>query len=173
MPARRPKCSNTEPAHANCSFRAFASRSSPSDVNCSANCAAITAIAGTVEMALTLRLFGRWQWVASETQFLHHFPPNQMLLNYSFSIFRSYFLIPSPLRIDHRNRPSDADSQTLTSGSITWPIRPGDVQLLHPLLDILPRLLARLLIDTIRADTNKEVTAELAHPKLLGHSVRR
>src|SRR5207249_11119265 len=64
-------------------------------------------------------------------------------------------------------------SQTLTLGSITRTIRPGDVELLHPLLDIFPNLLARLRIDTIRADADKQMTPELAHPKLRGHSGRR
>jgi len=65
-----------------------------------------------------------------------------MFLDDSLGVLGRYILIPRAFWINHRNRPSRADPQTTTLGAIARAIGAGNIQLLHPLFDIFPGLLA-------------------------------
>jgi hypothetical protein len=119
-----------------------------------------------------LRVFGRRQWVGSEAEFGDNFATNEVFLNDPLGVFGGYLLVPGSFGVDDGDGAAGADAEAVALGSITGAVGAGDVELLHALFDVIPRLLARLGVDAIGAGADKEVAAELAHSKLGSHSGR-
>src|SRR5581483_5044963 len=115
----------------------------------------------------------RSQRVPGETEVLDDLATDQVLLNDSLDILRGDILVPRPFRIDDTNGPGSADPQALALGAVAWPVRPGEVQLLEPLLEILPGFLSGLGIDAIGPEADEQVSRQLPYAEFRRHHRRR
>ena len=68
----------------------------------------------------------------------------------------------APSGIHDADRAVGADAQALALRAVARTVGAGDVELLHPPLEVLPRRVAGFEIDAIRAEANEEVTRQLA-----------
>src|SRR5438552_72212 len=92
-----------------------------------------------------------------------------MFLNDPLGVGWRHVAVPRPFRVDDRDGPLNTDAQTLAFGAIAGSIGPRDVELLHALLDVFPRLIAGFRVTAIGAQTNEQMPLQLANAKLLGH----
>jgi hypothetical protein len=106
-----------------------------------------------------------WQRISGEAEILDDAPADQVLLDDTLGVFRCDISIPRPLRIHDADRPARADAQALTLRPIKRAIRPGDVQCLHPPLQVEPGSLAVLQICAIRAQANEEMACQTPDAK--------
>src|SRR5687768_2739403 len=89
-----------------------------------------------------------------------------MPLNDDLQILRRTIPIPNPLRINHRNRPSRADPQTIRLGAQHPTRNIAQLQFRQTSLEEFPRFLLPLRRRTAAADTQKDVTLDRAQTKL-------
>src|SRR5437660_1649742 len=89
-----------------------------------------------------------------------------MLGNDSLGVLRRDVAIPCPLWIHDAYRPVNANPQAIALGAVAGAIRAGDVQLLHPLLNVFPSLLALLRRGAVGPKADKQMALELTDAKL-------
>ena len=94
-------------------------------------------------------------------------------LDNPLGILRCDILVPRPVRVDDTNWPGGADPKALALGAVARPVRPREVQLLEPLLEIIPGLLSRLRIDAVGPKADEQVSRQLPDAELRRHHRRR
>ena len=100
--------------------------------------------------------------IPGETEIRHDFAADEVLLNDSLGVLRRHVAVPRALRIHHADGASRADSEALALRAEAWAVRTGDVQLLHPLLQIAPRPVPFVRVRAVRTETDEQVPRQLA-----------
>src|SRR5262249_15444998 len=129
--------------------------------------------ARTVDHTLRFLAARQRQRVARETQIVHHVAVDEVLLDDALGVLGRDLLVPRPFGIDERDRPLVADPQAAHPRAVARTVLAGDVQFLHPLLDVVPRLLAIVLVDAVGTETHEEMPGELADAKRGRRFLRR
>src|SRR5688572_2243445 len=96
-----------------------------------------------------------------------------MLLNDPLGVLRRDVAVPRPLRIHDADGTGRTDPQAVALRAEDRPFRAGKVQLLQPLLEVVPRVLADVGADAVRPDADEQVSRQLADAELRRHHVRR
>src|SRR5262245_43709077 len=95
-----------------------------------------------------------------------------MLLNDALRVGGRDVPVPRAFGIDDRNRTARANSEALDLRAVRRTVRTGDVQLLHPVLDVRPGLFALLRSAAIGSAAHEHMTHYLADAKCLSGRFR-
>ena len=110
----------------------------------------------------------REQRIAREAQVLDDAPTDQVFLDNALGVLGRDIAIPRPFRVNDADGPPRADPEALALGPIEGSVGPGNVQFLHPALQIHPRSLAVLQIGAIRPETDEQMTRQPADAEQRG-----
>ena len=102
------------------------------------------------------------QRVTRKAEVFHHTPTDEVFLNDALRVRGRHVPVPRAFGVHHDNRSLVADSKTETLRSVARAVGSADVQLFHPALHVVPALFAGSGIDAVGADTDEQVTAQLA-----------
>src|SRR4030095_16616915 len=102
------------------------------------------------------------QRVPREAEILDDAAADEMFLDDPFRVLRGHVAIPRPLGVDDGGRALRADAQAVALRPIAGAVRTGDVQVLHPPLDVLPCRVACLGIYAVGAGAQEQVAMDLA-----------
>ena len=93
---------------------------------------------------------------------------DQVFLNDAFRVLRSDIAIPRTFWVHDADRSACADAQALAFRTVKRTIRSGNVELLHPSLQVQPRPFTVLEICAIRPQTDEQMTGQLSDAEQCG-----
>src|SRR5690606_26447417 len=86
---------------------------------------------------------------------------DQVFLDDALGVFGRHLSVPAALRVHDRDRTVRADAEAGGLRPVAGTAGAGDVELLHPLLDVFPRLVAGVAVDAVGPDADEQVTRQL------------
>src|SRR5579864_4155233 len=89
-------------------------------------------------------------------------PADEVLLDDALAVLGRHVPIPRALGIDDGDGSADADAEASTARAIRRAVRPGEVQLLHPVLDVMPGRVALFGRGAVRPRAHEQVPNDLA-----------
>ena len=103
--------------------------------------------------------------ITGEAQILHDPPSDEVFLDDAFRVFGCHGSVPCALGIHHADRAVRADAEALALRAVARTVGAGDVEILHPPFQVLPRGVASFEIDAIGTQAHEEVALQLADAK--------